>query len=110
MHITMWVDDGAGDGTKCNNVRDGREEVIVNDATLSQFIANGSGILPIASTDNGTMMNKPLPAGDYCIGVAWSVPGPTGNEVQTDKLGADLAFRIEQSRNNAKFSCYPVLK
>jgi predicted ribosomally synthesized peptide with SipW-like signal peptide len=36
----------------------------------------------------------------YYIGVAWSLPGEVGNEVQTDSIFADIAFDVEQHRNN----------
>ena len=37
----------------------------------------------------------------YYIGVDWSLPGATGNEVQSDTLQADFEFDVVQHRNNS---------
>ncbi len=36
----------------------------------------------------------------YYVGVDWSLPDTTGNEVQSDTLQADLGFEVVQRRNN----------
>ena len=36
----------------------------------------------------------------YYIGVAWELDPDTGNEAQTDSVRADIAFEVEQHRNN----------
>ena len=36
----------------------------------------------------------------YYMGLAWRLPEETGNEVQTDRLGMDISFEVEQHRNN----------
>lgn len=36
----------------------------------------------------------------YYIGVLWALPESVGNIVQTDSLSADIAFEVEQHRNN----------
>ncbi len=36
----------------------------------------------------------------YYVGVDWSLPAQTGNEVQSDTLQADLEFNVVQRRNN----------
>ncbi len=36
----------------------------------------------------------------YYFGLAWELPLGTGNEVQTDSLSGDIAFEVEQHRNN----------
>ncbi len=68
----------------------------------------------------------PLPAGGNTnyIGLAWcagtmtvnTVTGAIGcngagmdNKAQTDQLMANIAFRVEQARNNPNFSCNPPL-
>lgn len=37
----------------------------------------------------------------YYFGVAWSIPGATGNIAQTDSWGADMTFEVTQSRHQA---------
>jgi predicted ribosomally synthesized peptide with SipW-like signal peptide len=39
------------------------------------------------------------------IGVQWDLPTATGNIAQSDSWGADVAFYVEQTRNNAGFTC-----
>lgn len=36
----------------------------------------------------------------YYFGISWILPDTVGNEVQSDILGADIAFEVEQYRNN----------
>jgi len=36
----------------------------------------------------------------YYFAIAWELPASVGNEVQTDSVGFDLAFEVEQTRNN----------
>ncbi|OGI95305.1 hypothetical protein A3I84_01820 [Candidatus Nomurabacteria bacterium RIFCSPLOWO2_02_FULL_36_8] len=36
----------------------------------------------------------------YYFGLNWNLPWSTGNEVQTDSLSGDIAFEVEQHRNN----------
>lgn len=39
------------------------------------------------------------------LGIEWDIPTTVGNEIQTDKYMADIAFYVEQSRNNPNFEC-----
>lgn len=41
----------------------------------------------------------------YYIGVSWSLPGATGNIVQSDSYVSDISFYTEQSKNNPNFAC-----
>lgn len=36
----------------------------------------------------------------YYFGIGWDLPPETGNEAQTDTFEADIAFEVEQHRNN----------
>ncbi len=36
----------------------------------------------------------------YYFGFKWSFDKDAGNEVQTDSLGGDISFEVEQHRNN----------
>lgn len=110
--LTVWVDDGNGTGgVACNNVRDGSEQILATDEALSSFSSlTGQMVLPVSDTTANSMLgqNIALQPGEHCLGIAWSVPTTVGNEVQTDKLSGDLAFYVEQSRNNPTFSCANV--
>lgn len=44
---------------------------------------------------------QPYPgATTQCIGFEWTLPFDVGNEVQTDSVGFDFGFEVEQSRHN----------
>lgn len=43
----------------------------------------------------------------YYIGISWTLPGATGNIVQSDSYVADFSFYTEQYRNNLGFVCRP---
>ncbi|MEK7509662.1 MAG: TasA family protein [Patescibacteria group bacterium] len=43
----------------------------------------------------------------YYWGLAWSIPGTAGNEIQTDSLTLDMIFEAVQHRNNPDFQCTP---
>ena len=111
LNLTIWIDDGAGAGESCDNDQSGTEQVLANNVPLSTFMTQvgnqTSFVLPVADTTDQSMLGKnhALPVGEQCLGIAWSVPTTTGNEVQTDKLGGDLVFYVEQERNNSDFSC-----
>ncbi|MFA7208790.1 MAG: TasA family protein [Parcubacteria group bacterium] len=106
LMLTVWVDDGVGGGIVCNNIRDGSEQIIIEDQSLSSFVLpTGGYVLPISDASADSMMADPVQPGDHCVGVAWSVDPTAGNEVQTDKLGGDLTFYVEQARNNDGFTC-----
>jgi len=105
LKVTAWVDDGAGNlALACNNVQDTNEKVIVDNQPLSTYIdGKTSVVIPVADSQHGPALQP----GNYCIGIKWNVPTTTGNEVQTDKVGADLTFYVEQARNNPNFRCVP---
>jgi len=44
----------------------------------------------------------------YYFGVEWKLPEEVGNEVQTDRFVADMAFIVEQHRNNPSPSPLPT--
>lgn len=46
-----------------------------------------------------------LPGQTQYLGVGWRVPTSVGNTIQTDTYQADIAFVVEQSRNNPTFTC-----
>jgi len=73
---------------------------------------NGEVTLTSGHPVNGTLAlydsttGAPLTGGTTgYLGVAWSLPLSTGNEVQTDSLTGDISFNVVQSRNNGLFKC-----
>lgn len=85
----VWRDDNG------DNIWQDNEKVL-----LEGYPVNG--VLSIYDASNGPA----LPGGSTAyLGVSWSLPGATGNEVQTDSLTADISFRAEQARNNPNFRC-----
>ena len=76
----------------------------------------GTGIAPLTAVTlpladaNGNVFTgvagQPLTGlQNYYIGVSWSLPGATGNAVQSDSYVSDISFYTVQSRNNATFNC-----
>lgn len=110
LYVIAWIDDGAGsNGIKCDNIRNGDEQLLT-EGYVGSYLSNATGdkyVIPVADSSSGSLMgqNVALAAGDYCIGIAWSVDTDAGNDVQTDQLGADLKFYVEQWRNNPDFTC-----
>lgn len=87
--VTIWKDDG-------DNIQEGGEPTLYTGAPQA-----GSWALYDSTTGNG-----PLASGDTgYLGVAWSLPLSTGNQVQTDSMAADVSFKVIQSRNNGDFVC-----
>lgn len=85
--------DGAVPGD--NIYQDG--EVVLTEGNPSE------GSLSVYDSTTGT---GPLVAGTTgYVGVAWSLPGASGNETQTDSLTGDIGFSVVQSRNNGEFVC-----
>lgn len=98
MAVTIWRDNGAGGGTAGNNVQDGSEPTLYTGAPQA-------GTWALYDSTTGT----PLPGGSTgYVGVAWTLPLATGNEVQTDSLTGDISFSVVQSRNNGSFKCSDV--
>jgi len=122
LSLAWWADlDG-------NNIlNDGEHAFFMNGAKLATLL-NGGNVLNLTLADKNTnfflgidnsVNTTPLSGNTpYYIGMAWcfgdmSINGSTitcngasvNNESQTDKLTADMAFYVEQSRNNTDFSC-----
>lgn len=94
IYFTIWEDNGAGNGTSCDNIRNGAEKYLVQNALASDVT------YPIADSQNGSG-----PIKDACIGVAWSVPSTVGNIIQGDSVKGDIIFKAIQARNNDTFTC-----
>ncbi len=106
LMLTVWLD--KSDNGSCNNTLDPGEHIVINNKALSSFSLGNRYVLPIADASRTALMNTPIQPGDYCIGVKWNLPNTVGNDVQTDSVGGDLAFYVEQSRNNDQFLCSAV--
>ena len=74
-----------------------------------QKIAEGTMTEVFAELSEGVILDgnrqeeglQPYPgATTQCIGFEWTLPFDVGNEVQTDSVGFDLEFEVEQSRHN----------
>lgn len=98
LYFSIWMDNGAGDGTACNNIKDGEEAYLVENAPATDIK------YPIVDSQTG---GKPIQ--DACIGVAWSVPDDVGNEIQGDSVTGDITFSAYQARNNERFVCGPPI-
>lgn len=120
LHFSAWRDDGGNgiDGAEIdpeegNNIYDDGEEVFFANALAPSALNNTYALAESGDT--------PLSALDtHYVGFAWcfGTMNPdmtcdgTGNhnDAQTDSLTADIAFRVEQSRNNPDFLCNPVVE
>lgn len=98
MVVTIWSDNGQGGGVAGDNIQNGTEPTLFTGEAQT-------GTWPLYTP--GTT-GTPL-AGDTTgyLGVAWSLPLATDNEVQTDSMSADISFNVVQARNNPNFSCNP---
>ncbi|RJX43030.1 hypothetical protein DM826_07760 [Halonotius aquaticus] len=74
-----------------------------------QKIAEGTMAEVFAQLSEGVILDgdrqeeglQPYPgATTQCIGFEWTLPFDVGNEVQTDSVGFDFGFEVEQSRHN----------
>lgn len=92
LEFTVWKDDG-------DNVL----EPGIGETPLYTG-APQNGTWPLYTPSTGALAG----GNTGYLGVAWSLPLDTGNEVQTDSLKADISFRVEQARNNPNFSCDEV--
>jgi len=89
MVWTVWSD------TNGDNIQDPGETVLASGHPVN-------GVLPVYDATTGT----PLTGGSTAyLGVSWSLPSSTGNEVQTDSMTGDISFYVVQSRNNLDFTC-----
>ncbi len=94
--LTVWRDNGAGSGIAGDNIQNGTEEVLYTGAPQDDVWA-----IYDSATETG-----PLAGGTTgYLGVAWSLPIGTGNEVQTDSMTGDISFNVVQARNNGAFKC-----
>jgi predicted ribosomally synthesized peptide with SipW-like signal peptide len=92
----VWRDDGAGGGIPGDNKQNGAEQTLA-----SGHPVNGT----LAVYDSTTGAGPLLGGTTGYLGVSWSLPSTTGNEVQTDSMTGDISFNVVQSRNNANFKC-----
>lgn len=102
MEWTVWNDNGL----------DGNGNQISDAVAGDNIYQNGEEVLASGHPTEGTLAlydattGAPLTGGTTgYIGVAWSLPLETGNEVQTDSLTGNISFNVVQSRNNGDFRC-----
>lgn len=96
LTFNFWMDNGVGDGHKCNNIKDGDEDYIqqgINATDLKYAIAD-------AQSGGG-------PITDSCVGVEWSVPIGMNNIAQTDSVTGNITFKAYQARHQENFLCNP---
>lgn len=111
LNFIVWNDNGAGGGVAGDNIWNGTEPLLTSGAAPSVAQSYTLAAPPGAPLVGGST--------GY-IGVAWcagtwssiaqgaTCNGATmGNIAQTDSYAADVAFRVEQSRNNPNFTCAP---
>jgi predicted ribosomally synthesized peptide with SipW-like signal peptide len=104
IRLQIWRDNGVGEPGQiigsCDNVYQQGEIILVEDTVIN----NNSGAWELYSPALGALKGDTT----ECIGIAWSVPGETGNIIQGDELVANISFYAEQARNNGDFRCVPV--
>lgn len=123
LNFFAWADFGAspavtGDAGEGDNIWQANEPPL-----FSNVIGPASDALDGESYTLASPSLGALPAGSTSyIGLAWCagtltapVPGSLvcngasmGNDAQTDNLIANVAFRVEQARNNDDFTCTPI--
>jgi predicted ribosomally synthesized peptide with SipW-like signal peptide len=110
IKFAAWADDG-------DNVWEVNEPLLFSNQSGPASDVLGGKTYTLADSMTGT----PLPGGSTTnIGLAWCAGTQTvdtnnhtitcdgagmGNNAQTDSMVADVAFRVEQSRNNPNFKC-----
>ncbi len=118
LTFTAWADGN------CDNLYNENDVLLFsNQKGPASDVLNGK-TYALADSTHGL----PLPATstehpNTCIGLQWCAGTMTivdhtiscdgasmGNDTQTDSLTADVAFRIEQSRNNPNFLCVPPIR
>ena len=113
LFFTAWMDD------EDNVWEEGEPLLFSNRLGPASDILNGRTYI-LADSSTGT----PMPGNTTSwIGLAWCAGtmnvdqnafeitcdgAGMGNDTQTDSLTADVAFRVEQSRNNPSFRCVPL--
>lgn len=101
MIVTIWSDNGQGGGTAGDNIQNGTEPTLFTgqaQAGTWPLYTPATTVTPLAGGATGY------------VGVAWSLPLATDNEVQTDSMGADISFNVVQARNNPNFTCTPPVQ
>jgi len=109
VYFTAWADDG-------NNIWDSGEQLLFTNQSGPASDVLGGKSYTLADSISG-----PLVGGQTSyIGLAWCAGTQTvdtvnhtiscdgagmGNDTQTDSFKADIAFRVEQARNNPNFTC-----
>ncbi|MBC8464868.1 MAG: hypothetical protein H8D63_00630 [Parcubacteria group bacterium] len=112
LSFFAWVDEGVTSGFGDNESSEG-DNVYQNDETvLGSAKASELSNVVWSLTDVGNPITASTTA---YIGIAWcygnfesdgSCSGTSvGNESQTDSWFTDMAFYVEQSRNNDQFNC-----
>jgi len=93
----VWRDDGAGGGGVAgDNIQNGTEQTLAQGQPVE-------GVLAVYDASTGT--GPLLGATTGYLGVSWSLPLATGNEVQTDSMTGDISFTVVQARNNMDYRC-----
>ncbi|USN87796.1 MAG: hypothetical protein H6779_05370 [Candidatus Nomurabacteria bacterium] len=110
MNFFAWLDDG-------DNIWQTDELPLFTNTSGPASDVLGGRTYALADSTTG---NGPIAGGEtHYIGLAWCAgeidaltPGvilcdgsTMGNEAQTDMMEADIAFRVEQARNNGDFTC-----
>ncbi len=117
LNFIVWMDDGATDGWQGEDAGEGDNIWQAGEILLT----SGAAPSVAQSYTLAGPPGAPLAGGSTgYVGVAWCAgtwssiaPGATcdgstlGNIAQTDSYAADIAFRVEQSRNNPNFTCAP---
>ena len=117
IHLFAWLDNASTNGAVAgDNIWQASEPILQPVVALSDL--NSTTTLALA--DSLTNGGAPLPGGSTSyIGMGWCAgtltTGPAGtwtcdgasmdNTAQTDSAKADVAFYVEQARNNASFKC-----
>jgi predicted ribosomally synthesized peptide with SipW-like signal peptide len=85
-----------------SDVLDGESYTLANSIT-GPLVGNSTSYIGLAWCA-GTFADTTLPGIDLtCSGVSM------GNDAQTDTMVANIAFRVEQARNNPNFTCTPPI-
>ncbi|KKU70956.1 MAG: hypothetical protein UX97_C0016G0004 [Candidatus Beckwithbacteria bacterium GW2011_GWA2_47_25] len=128
LKFAAWLDWGSTPGFGGGDDEDEGDNIWQGEQAEPLLFSNQSG--PASDVLGGrtykladsTTVGGPIPAGQTnYIGLAWCAGTQTvgstitcdgagmGNNAQTDSMVADIAFRVEQSRNNPNFVCGNVL-
>jgi len=128
MKFAAWLDQGTipgwqgeeGDPTEGDNKWNGRDSIetllFSNESGPASDVLGGKSYALAAPNVNGGAPMTPNQT-NY-IGLAWCAGTQTvgasaitcdgasmGNDAQTDTMKANIAFRVEQARNNPEFRC-----